>query len=85
MTSLICAKKYLLTLIVIEFVMTQNTLKQIRLLYINGIREFDIDIKLAQMTQNSWNFIFQKSSLLKKWFTSVIIQEISFSDLESER
>ena len=47
-------------LIVSEFVMTQNTRKPIRLLYINGIPEFDINIKLAQMTQNSWNFIFRK-------------------------
>ena len=49
-------------LIVSEFVMTQNTRKPIRLLYINGIPEFDINIKLAQMTQNSRNFIFRKST-----------------------
>ena len=33
----------------------------------------NINIKLAQTTQNSWNFIVGKSSLLKKWYTSVII------------
>ena len=61
-------KKYSLTPIVTEFVMTQNTRKPIRLLYINGILELIRKcsmltlIKLAQMTQNSWNFIFRKST-----------------------
>ena len=32
--------------------------------------------------QNSWNCSAGQSSLLKKWHTSVIIQEISFSNLE---
>ena len=35
--------------------------------------------------QNSWNFIVGRSSLLKKWQTSVIIREISDSNLETGR
>ena len=46
---------------------------------------FDVDIKIAQTKQNSWNFIVRKSSLLKKRQTSMIIQEISYSNLETGR
>ena len=28
---------------------------------------FNFNIKIAEMTQNSWNFIVGKSSLMKKW------------------
>ena len=53
-----------------------------------------MNIKIAQtiiiiiiiiITQNSWNFIVGRSSLLKKWQTSVIIREISDSNLETGR
>ena len=40
-----------------------------------------MNIKIAQTTQNSWNFIVGKSSLLKKWQISAIIREISNSNL----
>ena len=46
---------------------------------------FDVNIKIAQTKQNSWNFIVGKSSLLKKRQTSMIIQEISYSNLETGR
>ena len=46
---------------------------------------FDVNIKIAQTKQNGWNFIVGKSSLLKKWQTSAIIQEISYSNLETGR
>ena len=42
---------------------------------------FNVNIKIAQTKQNSWNFIVGKLSLLKKWKTSMIIQEISYSNL----
>ena len=51
-----------------------------------------MNIKIAQtiiiiiiITQNSWNFIVGRSSLLEKWQTSVIIREISDSNLETGR
>ena len=44
-----------------------------------------MNIKIAQTTQNSWNFIVGRSSLLKKWQTSGIIREISDSNLETGR
>ena len=40
-------------------------------------------MKIAQTMQNSSNFIVRKSSVLKKWQTSVIICEISYSNLET--
>ena len=46
---------------------------------------FNVNIKIAQTKQNSWNFIVGKSSLLKKRQTSMIIQEISYSNLETGR
>ena len=54
---------------------------------------FSVNIKIAQTMQNSlwtkslaiWNFIVRKSSLLKKWQTSGIICEISYSNLETRR
>ena len=64
------------------------------------VREtFDVNIKIAQRVQNIWNFaceqraceqgiwnfIVGKSSLQKKCQTSVIIQEISYSNLETRR
>ena len=44
-----------------------------------------MNIKIAQTTQNSWNFIVGRSSLQKKWQTSGIIREISDSNLETGR
>ena len=44
-----------------------------------------MNIKIAQTTQNSWNFIVGRSSLLKQWQTSGIIREISDSNLEIGR
>ena len=44
-----------------------------------------IIIIIIIITQNSWNFIVGRSSLLKKWQTSVIIREISDSNLETGR
>ena len=64
------------------------------------VREtFDVNIKIAQRVQNIWNFaceqraceqgiwnfIVGKSSLQKKCQTSVIIQDISYSNLETRR
>ena len=46
---------------------------------------FDVNISMAQTMPNSWHFIVGKSSLLKKWQTLAIIQEISFSNLETGR
>ena len=83
-----------------EFAMTKNAQKDvvdlIGLLPTNHIiilqwhtgvyeEKFDVNIKIAQTTQNSWNFVVRKSSLLKKWQTSAIIWEISYSNLDIER
>ena len=46
---------------------------------------FYVNLKIAQTIQNSWNFIVRKSGLLKKWQTSVIIQKISYCNLETGR
>ena len=46
---------------------------------------FDVNIKIAQTTQYSWDFIVGNSSLLNKWLTLVIILEISYSDLETTK
>ena len=41
---------------------------------------FNVNIKIAQKMPNSWNFIVGCwTRLLKKWQTSAIIQEISYS------
>ena len=45
---------------------------------------FDVNIKIAQTMQNSWHFIVGKLSLLKKWQTLVIIQEISCFNWRTE-
>ena len=62
----------------------------ITLLFYNGIPEFMrkslmLTLIFAQTTQNSWNFVVRKSSLLKKWQTSAIIWEISYSNLDTGR
>ena len=44
-----------------------------------------MNIKIAQTTQNSWNFIVGKSSLLKKWQISAIIREIQTLSSETGR
>ena len=44
---------------------------------------FDVKVRIAQTTQNIWNFIVEKSSLRKKWQSLAIIQEISYSYLET--
>ena len=68
-------------------------------IYYNGMQDFvretfNVNIKIAQRVQNIWNFaceqgiwnfIVGKSSLQKKCQTSVIIQEISYSNLETRR
>ena len=42
----------------------------------------DVNSKIAQTTQNIWNFI-PESLVYKKWQTSEIFQEISDSNLET--
>ena len=37
---------------------------------------FNVNIKIAEKMQNSWNLLVEKSILLKKWQTTVIIAEI---------
>ena len=83
-----------------EFAMTKNAQKDvvdlIGLLPTNhililqwhtGVYEetFDVNIKIAQTTQNSWNFTVRKSSLLKTWQTSAIIWKNSYSNLDTGR
>ena len=46
---------------------------------------FDVNIKIAQTTQKRWKFKVGKLILLKKWQTSAIIWEISYSNLETGR
>ena len=41
---------------------------------------FDVNIKIVQTMQISWHVIVRKLSLLKKWQTLAIIQEISYSN-----
>ena len=45
----------------------------------------DVNIKIAQTTQNFWNFVFGKSGMLKKWQTSATIRETSYSNQETGR
>ena len=37
---------------------------------------FNVNIKIAEKMQNSWNLLIEKSILLTKWQTTVIIAEI---------
>ena len=82
-----------------EFAMTKNAQKDVDLIGLlptnhiiilqwhTGVYEetFDVNIKIAQTTQNSWNFIVRKSSLLKKWETLAIIWKNSYSNLDTGR